>query len=48
MKRKIAALARCAFRGKLNMDIVPEDVQTVYAGYIQQMTDGTFIGGGAN
>ena len=31
--------------GKLNADIVPEDVQTAYAGYIQQMTDGTFMGG---
>ena len=31
--------------GKLNTDIVPEDVQTAYAGYIQQMTDGTFMGG---
>ena len=32
--------------GKLNTDIIPEDVQAVYAGYIQQMTDGTFMGGG--
>ena len=29
--------------GKLNAETVPEDVQTAYAGYIQQMTDGTFM-----
>jgi len=29
-----------------NADIVPEDVQTAYAGYIQQMMDGVFMGGG--
>lgn len=31
--------------GKLNTEIVPEDVQTAYAGYIQQMIDGNFMGG---
>ncbi|MBQ4176718.1 MAG: BMP family protein [Lachnospiraceae bacterium] len=33
--------------GKLNTDVVPEDVQTAYADYIQQMIDGTFMGGAA-
>ena len=31
--------------GELNEDIVPEEVQTAYADYIQQMIDGTFMGG---
>ena len=34
--------------GELNKDIVPEDVQTAYADYIQQMVDGTFMGGTAS
>ena len=29
--------------GELNKDIVPEDVQSAYAGYIQQMVDETFM-----
>ena len=29
--------------GELNTDVVPEDVQSAYAEYIQQMTDGTFM-----
>ena len=33
--------------GQLNTDVVPEDVQTAYADYIQQMVDGTFMGGAA-
>lgn len=31
--------------GELNKDIVPEEVQAAYADYIQQMVDGTFMGG---
>jgi basic membrane protein A len=31
--------------GELNTDIVPEEVQTAYEDYIQQMIDGTFMGG---
>ena len=33
--------------GELNKDVVPEDVQAKYAEYIQQMVDGTFMGGAA-
>ena len=31
--------------GKLNTDIVPEDVQAKYEEYIGQISDGTFMGG---
>ena len=33
--------------GEVNTELVPEDVQAAYADYIQQMIDGTFMGGAA-
>ena len=33
--------------GELNKEVIPEEVQTAYADYIQQMVDGTFMGGAA-